>query len=242
MSTSHRKSISIYHSYRHVLGTLLALLVPFLFLVFFSQVAHIGFSGLLANLSLSLGRMLIAYAVAAILAWVLAVSFYRGRRAAVALPFFDVLQSLPTSAALPLAVLFFGRTNSIVIFFLIFAIIWPIFFSIVGALKSIKAEWEESVEIGGLRGLAFVRYFLLPASVPSLITGSIIGLGDGWEALVATEIIVGIRSGIGPFFQLFAANSLVTALGILALLLIVFSINKLIWLPLLDYSHRALEE
>jgi len=231
-----------YHSYRHAFGTLLALFVPFAFLLFFSRIAHIGFGDLAANLGLSLGRMLIAYVISAVLALVLAISFYRGRRALIALPFFDVLQSLPTTAALPVFALAFGRNDFVVIFFLIYAIIWPIFFSLVTALRGLKPEWEESVRIGGLRGIGYFRHFLLPASVPSLITGSIIGLGDGWQALVATEIIIGIRSGIGPFFQSFASDSFVTILGILALLLIVFSVNRIVWLPLLEYSHKSLEE
>lgn len=75
-----------------------------------------------------------------------------------------------------------------------------------------------------------------------LITGSIIGLGEGWEALVATEIIVESRAGVGEFFTRFVSSSGITMFGILGFLVCIFSINALIWLPLLAWSHRRMEE
>jgi ABC-type anion transport system duplicated permease subunit len=69
-----------------------------------------------------------------------------------------------------------------------------------------------------------------------------VGLGEGWEALVATEIIVQSQTGLGSFFQSFAENPRVTAFGILGFLILIFSLNKLIWIPLLDWGHKKLEE
>jgi ABC-type nitrate/sulfonate/bicarbonate transport system permease component len=172
----------------------------------------------------------------------MAVAFFRGKRALVALPVFDVLQSFPTFAALPLAIYFWGPSNFTTIFFLIFTIIWPIFFAILSSLKLMKHEWDEVAEIYGLTGKEYLKKFLIPVSVPGLITGSIVGLGEAWEAVVATEIIVGMQSGLGPFFQSFAANSGVTVFGILGFLILIFSINKIIWIPLLDWSHSFIEE
>ena len=105
-----------------------------------------------------------------------------------------------------------------------------------------KRDWEEAVEVAGLKGFDYVRNFLWPISAPGLITGSIIGLGEGWEALVATEIIVEIKDGLGSFFQSFSTNASVTAFGILGLLILIFSMNKILWLPLLEWSHRKMEE
>jgi len=139
-------------------------------------------------------------------------------------------------------VLFWGATNTTVIVFLVLTIIWPIFFSVVSAMKMVKHEWEEAAQIMDLKGWHFFKYFLMPISIPSLITGSIIGLGEGWEALVATEIIVGVQSGLGNFFNSYSTNVQVTAFGILGLLVLIFSINKIIWLPLLEKTHERLAE
>lgn len=232
----------IYHSRLHLFITIGTIFVPFLFLLLFSRYAQINTAKLFVNLFVSFWRLLIAYFIAAGLAWICAVLFYRGRRAIVALPIFDVLQSFPTFAALPLAVYFWGPSARTVIVFLILTIIWPIFFSLISSLKLIRHDWEEAATIAGLKGFEYVRRFLLPVSLPGLITGSIIGLGEGWEALVATEIIVGTRTGLGSFFSLYSQNAFITAFGIIGLLLFIFSVNKLIWLPLLERSHRLIEE
>lgn len=237
-----RSRLSVYQSQKHLVITLFVVALPFLFLLWFSQFSGIAISQLFSDIGISLTRLIIAYVFSAIIAWILAVLFYRGRRAAVALPFFDVLQSFPTFAIVPLAVLTFGKTNATIIFFLVITIIWPILFSIISSLKLIKHDWEEAAEISGLRGIDYVRHFLWPISIPGLITGSIIGLGEGWEALVATEIIMGIQMGLGNFFGTNASHGEITALGVLGLLIIIFSINKLLWLPLLEASHHRMEE
>lgn len=239
---SKRNILRIYQSWLHLGVTLLFIVVPFLFLLIFSRAIDIPASQLLADVFVSFLRIAIAYAVAASLGWLVAVSFYRGKRAIIALPLFDVLQSFPTFAALPIAVFLWGPSNVTIIFFLILTMIWPIFFSVLGSLKLVKRDWEEMVEVADLRGILYLRHFLLPLSIPGLITGSIIGLGEGWEALVATEIIVRAKTGLGGFFQFFSQDVTVTAFGILGFLLLIFSVNKLIWLPLLEWGHRRMEE
>ena len=166
----------------------LLVVIPFLFLLFFARISQIATSSLLYDVSISLFRLAVAYVISAVLGWFFAVAFYKGRKSSVALPVFDVLQSFPTYAALPLAVLYWGPSNFTVIFFLVLAIVWPIFFSVISSLKLIRKDWDEAVEISNLSGLSYLRLFLVPITIPGLITGSVIGLGDGWEALVATEI------------------------------------------------------
>ena len=115
-------------------------------------------------------------------------------------------------------------------------------FSVLSSLKLAKHDWEEAAEIYQLNGTNFLRKFIWPISVPGLVTGSIIGLGEGWGAIVATEIIVNIKGGVGTFFTVHSTDTTITLFGILGLLIIVFSINKLVWTPLLEASHRLMEE
>ncbi len=237
-----KQEAKIYQSSRHLFVTFLFVAIPFVFFLLFANIVHIASPVLFKDVFVSLYRMAIAYVIAAILGWLLAVAFYRGRRALVALPIFDVLQSFPAFAALPLVTFFLGPSNFTVIAFLTLAIIWPIFFSIISSLKLLRKDFHEVVEIFGVSGFDYVRRFLIPVSMPALITGSIIGLGDGWEILVATEIIVGVKSGLGGFFQLFSRNPAISAFGIFGFLLLIFTINRLVWLPLLEWSHRKMEE
>lgn len=236
------KRVRIYQSRVHLLVTLLFLIAPFLFFLIFSEFIHLPASTLFSDIFSSLYRMVIAYIIAAILGWSFAVFFFKGKRSIIALPLFDVLQSFPTFAALPLTVYFLGASSLTIILFLIVTIIWPIFFSVISSLKLIQKDWEEVVEIEGLKGWKYLTLFLWPISITGLITGTIIGLGDAWEAMIATEIIVGIKSSLGNFFNTFSQNTTITTFGILGFLILIFSINKLLWLPLLDWSHRKMEE
>lgn len=234
--------VRIYRSPWHLVVTIAFIVVPFLFLWIFSRVGQIATGRLFFDVFSSVFRLAVAYLIAAALAWIAAVAFHRGRAATVALPFFDVLQSFPTFAALPLATYFWGATDGTVIFFLVITIIWPIFFSVLSSLKLMKHEWSSVADVYRLRGWNYVRRVLFPVTLPGLITGSIVGLGEGWEALVATEIIVQMRDGLGSFFHQYQMNAPITAFGILGFLLLIFSVNKLVWLPLLDWSHRTMEE
>ena len=239
---NNRHRMKIYKNQLHLAVTFLIIVAPFLFLLFFAQIEQIAISALFFDVFVSIVRLLVAYVIAAFLAWLLAILFYRGQRAHIVLPIFDILQSFPTFAILPLAVYVWGRSTSTVIFFLVLTIIWPILFSVLSSLKLAKHDWEEAVEIYNLSGINYFKKYIWPMSIPGLVTGSIIGLGEGWGAIVATEIIVQIHGGLGEFFQTHAQSATITFLGILALLIIVFSINKLIWTPLLDASHRLMEE
>ena len=232
----------IYSKYSHLLVTLLFVITPVLFFMLFAKITHIAQTTLFIDIGVSLYRMFIAFVISMILGWVLAMLFYKGPSSVIALPVFDVLQSVPTFAALPIAVLYFGPSATTVIIFLVLALIWPILFSVISSLKLIKSEYQEAVDIYGLTGFKRIKYFTFPASVPGLITGAIIGLGDAWEAIIATEIIVGMKSGLGPFFQSFSTNPKITTFGILGLLMIIFSINKIFFLPLLEKSHSLVEE
>lgn len=243
-STQHIQRIQtgLLSTRRHVLAALLIVGLPAVFLIATSRVAGITTQALLTDVLVSSWRLAIAYVIAAVLGWLSAVAFYRGRRAAIALPVFDVLQSFPTFALLPIVRITWGASSAATIAALVATIIWPIFFSVVSAVRHHQQDWEEAARIAGLRGIPYLRYFLWPMSARGLITGSIIGLGEGWEALVATEMIVGNASGLGQFFLSSVSSPLTTTLGILALLAIIFSVNKMLWLPLLEWSHRTVEE
>lgn len=232
----------VYKMHWHMIMTVFLVVTPVVFFLLFAKMTNITIYTLFTDIGISLIRMIIAFIISIILGWGLAVLFYHGKSSIIALPIFDVLQSIPTFAALPLAVMYWGKSSTTVIFFLVLAMIWPILFSVISSLKLIKNEYQEAIKIYGLKGWKLIRYFTFPASVPGLITGAIVGLGEAWEAIIATEIIIGMNTGLGPFFKSFANNPKITTFGIFGLLMIIFSINKIFLLPLLDRSHLLVEE
>jgi ABC-type nitrate/sulfonate/bicarbonate transport system permease component len=235
-------NFSLNRSAKHLVASFVIILVPLFALFAFSVVSGIEFKTVLYDLGISMWRLGVALIIGVFLAWVLVVWLVRGKTSSIALSFFDVMQSLPTFTILPIAVHFLGDATSTIILFLVITVIWPIIFSIVSSLKQVDKSRTEAVFISRIRGFDYIRYYLFPLTAPGIVTGAIIGLGDGWEALIATEIILKTKTGLGPFFQSFADNSSVTLLGVLVFLSVVYTVNKFIWLPLLEKSHQLVEE
>lgn len=233
---------SLNRSFSHLLIAFAILIFPLAALVIFSLINGISFQIALYDLFISTWRLGIAFIIATILAWVLVVLLIKGKTESPALAVLDVLQSLPTFTILPIAVHYLGESESTIILFLIITIIWPIIFSIVSSLKQADRSWREAVMISRIKGFNYVRLYLFPITAPGIVTGAIIGLGDGWEALIATELLLGTKTGLGPFFAGFSNNSTMTLFGVLIFLSFIFALNKFIWLPLLEKSHRLIEQ
>ena len=233
---------SINRSKRHLFFAFGILLFPLIALFLFSFVSKISFNIALYDLFISTWRLGVAFIIATIIAWVAVVIFIGSRFEEPALAVLDVLQSMPTFTILPIAVHYLGDSETTIIFFLVITVIWPIIFTIVSSFKQADRSWHEAVAISKIKGFNYVYYYLFPVTAPGLVTGAIIGLGNGWEALIATELLINAKTGLGPFFNGFADNSSMTLFGILIFLSFIFAINKFIWLPLLEKSHRLIEQ
>lgn len=241
MRYSHQ--IKIYKKRWHLAVTFAVVLLPFIFIFVFSRLSDVETSKVFIDLFASFMRVAAAYIISLILAVIFGIFLGRGKLGNFFLPLFDILQSFPSFALLPLLIIWFGIGNTAAIFFLIITIIWPILFSMLSAIHMERKDLDEAAFIFGAVGFKKLLYFIMPVSLPGLITGSIVGLGEGWEAIVGAEII-GVTPGIGGFLNAASTdgNIKVLAFGIIALMLFLFSMNKIIWLPLLKRSHEYSHE
>ncbi len=233
---------SVNRSWKHLLVAFAFLLIPLFGFYVFSFISGIAYVATISALLISMWRLFVAFVFSTIIAWILVVLLIRGKTETPALAFFDVMQSLPTFTILPIAVHYLGSSETTIITFLIITVIWPIIFTLVSSIKQGDRSWKDAVTMSRIRTIDYVRYYLLPLTTPGLVTGAIIGLGNGWEALIATEIILQVKTGLGPFFQGFSNNSVETFLGVIVFLSVIFTINKLVWLPLLEKSHTMTEQ
>ena len=76
-----------------------------------------------------------------------------------------------------------------------------------------------------------------------MLTGSIVGIAIGWEAVIGAEIIVNI-SGFGAFIKTASVSGInqATIAGMLVIIIIVFVINRMVWAPLLAESAKRYAE
>ncbi|MDD2657045.1 MAG: ABC transporter permease subunit [Candidatus Pacebacteria bacterium] len=188
-------------------------------------------------------RLALAYGIALIIGITVALLVGWSPYADFFFPFFDVLQNLPSFALIPLFIFFFGFTDRMIIFFAVSSIIWPILFAVLNTIKSAHKDLSDAATIFGARGLKRIPYYLAPLAYPSILTGSIVGIAIGWEAVIGAEIITNI-AGFGDFIKTASATGITQAsiAGTLAILVIVFVLNRIIWAPLLAESAKRYAE
>ena len=192
----------------------------------------------------SLGRVIIAYFISLVisLATILIITSSEVMES-ISVPVLDALQSFPAFALFPLLIIWFGKSSLDVIIILVLEMIWPIIFTLLSSQKQIRGDLVEAAKIFGARGIKYLLYVLLPLLLPAIVTGSIVAWGQAWETIIAAEIIVNV-SGVGNYLSVAGQNNQTSILviGILLLLLILFIINKYIWLPFLNISTKYREE
>ncbi|WP_103174685.1 ABC transporter permease [Paracoccus sp. SY] len=108
-----------------------------------------------------------------------------------------MLNPLPAIALLPLAMLWFGLNEASLIFVLCHAVVWPLALAALSGFESVPETQRLVGRNYGLRGPAFVLQILIPAALPSLISGLKIGWAFAWRTLIASELVFGVTSGSG---------------------------------------------
>lgn len=189
-------------------------------------------------------RVIIAYFVSLLLAITLALSFsIMPMLESLLLPVLDALQSFPSFALFPLLIAWFGKSSLVTILILIVAMIWPILFTLVTAIKEIKQDFKDVAKIYGATKLKYLLFIVIPLLFPAIITGSIVAWGEAWETIIAAEIIVSVF-GVGTYLATAGTQNQTNTLliGILILLLVLFVFNKYVWLPLLEKSTKYQQE
>ncbi len=229
---------------RHPSGiiSLSVFLAVLLGLVATTNLAHLDASQLYLGILMSLFRVTSAYVLALVLAVSLAILITANQVIEnLLLPIFDVLQSFPSFALLPALVLALqGQPEIVIILILLIEIIWPILFTIIGGMKNRRQDLEEAATIFGAHGWKRFRNFTLPEIWPSVVTGSIVGWGEGWETIIGAELLVSVQRGIGHYLGILgnAHQNTLLAFGIVVLMLALFVINKIVWLPLLAQATK----
>ena len=73
---------------------------------------------------------------------------------------------------------------------------FPILLNTIAGVKNIEPNLIRAARCLGANEVRILRRIVLPAALPQIITGIRIGMGFGWMALVAAELI-GANSGLG---------------------------------------------
>jgi NitT/TauT family transport system permease protein/taurine transport system permease protein len=155
-------------------------------------------ASLYVHISKSLQRWLIGFGMAASLG--IGYGLLAGRlpwveRATARIP--QMLLVVPGLAWIPVAILLFGIGEPATIFMIAVSAFAPIAINVLAGIKDIDVQFIHAAKMMGAgKNMLFFRV-LIPAALPSIISGLRVGLGTGWRVLVAAEMIVGTGTGLG---------------------------------------------
>ncbi|HEU4325376.1 MAG TPA: ABC transporter permease [Roseiflexaceae bacterium] len=111
------------------------------------------------------------------------------------------LQALPSVCWLPLAVLWMGLSERAIIFVVVMGALFSITLGVEAGVKNTPPLYLRAARTLGARGFALYSQVILPAALPSILTGLKQGWSFAWRSLMAGELL---------FFTLSLGNLLQT--------------------------------
>jgi nitrate/nitrite transport system permease protein len=155
--------------------------------------------GIGVQLAYSVGRVLLGFSLAALLA--VPLGFLIGMSSLVyrALdPFIQILKPISPLAWMPLALFTLKDSDVSAIFVIFICSVWPMLINTAFGVASVRRDWlnvAKTLEVTPVRKAFTV---ILPAAAPTILTGMRISIGIAWLVIVAAEMLVG-GTGIGYF-------------------------------------------
>jgi len=111
-------------------------------------------------------------------------------------PVFELLRPIPPLAWVPVSILFWPTNELSIAFITFIGAFFTIVVNVLGGVGSIKKELVYSaVSFGASPSQVFWRV-VLPATIPSIATGMMVGIGITWNVVIAAEMIAG-NTGLG---------------------------------------------
>lgn len=169
------------------------------------------FAGIVADGSIweitwtSVHRAVLGFALAVVIATPLGLLVAKVRQVRAAIgPLLSGMQSLPSVAWVPAAILWFGLTDPMIYFVVLLGSVPSIANGLVAGVDHVPPILPRVGEVMGAGRLASARLILLPAALPGYIAGCKQGWAFSWRSLMAAEIIATspqLGVGLGTYLK-----------------------------------------
>jgi len=151
------------------------------------------------------------------------------------------LQTLPSVCWVPLALLWFGQTESAMLFVVIMGTVWSVLIATDTGARTIPPIYARAARTMGSEGFHKWTRVILPASLPFLVSGMKQGWAFAWRSLMAAEIYVTILTGFGLGHLLHYGRELTAMDQVIGIMLVIVLIglaaDKLLFSPWERFLH-----
>ena len=111
-------------------------------------------------------------------------------------PMIQAFRSIPSLAWVPLFILWMGIGEPSKVTMIAVGVFFPVYLNVVSGIGGVDRKLIEVGKMYGLNTFQLIKRVILPASLPSFLTGLRSGLGLGWMFVVAAELM-GASTGLG---------------------------------------------
>lgn len=164
-------------------------------------------------------------------------------------PLVGITYSLPKSALVPLFILWFGIGNVTNILVVVLSCLLPVVVSTYHGVKAVPELLVWSARAMGTPRREVLIRILLPASLPSILSGIRIALGFSFVLTLSAEMIAA-KSGIGKLIYLYGENGAYAHMfaGIAAVVVLAYSADRALlraerhllrWHDSIEAQHRG---
>ena len=113
-------------------------------------------------------------------------------------PITELIRPIPASAYIPIAILFLGIENEMKIFVIFLSSLFPILLNTYSGVRGVDPILIDTGRTFGVSKMKSLFQIILPAALPSILTGMRVSIGIALVVAVVAEMITG-NSGIGYF-------------------------------------------
>jgi NitT/TauT family transport system permease protein len=197
--------------------------------VFARLVSDLRDGVLLEAAGITLGRAVIGYAIATAIgvALGLAVARFRPLRTALG-SLITGLQTMPSIAWFPLAILLFQLTEEAILFVIVLGAAPAIANGLLHGVDHIPPLLVRAGKVLGAKGLATYRHIIMPAALPGFVSGMKQGWAFAWRSLMAGELLVIIASRPSLGVRLQFAREFSDAEALLAAMIVILLIGIIV--------------
>jgi NitT/TauT family transport system permease protein len=152
------------------------------------------------------------------------------------------LQTLPSVCWVPLALLWFGQTETAVLFVVVMGTLWSVLLATDTGARNIPPIYARAARTMGSEGFDKWTRVILPASLPFVVSGMKQGWAFAWRSLMAAEIFVTILTGFGLGHLLQYGRELSAmdqVIGVMVVIVVIGLIaDKMLFSPCERFLHR----
>jgi NitT/TauT family transport system permease protein len=197
--------------------------------VFAELAQQMGSEKFWSAVATTLRRAAVGFALAMAIGTALGVAVSRSRILRRAFgSFITGLQSMPSIAWFPFAILVFKLSESAILFVIVLGASPSIANGLVNGIDHIPPLLLRAGRVLGARGLQSLWHVVLPAALPGYVAGLKQGWAFSWRSLMAGELLVIIETRPALGSQLQFARELSDAPGLLAMMIVVLVIGILV--------------